>query len=151
MRSQSRHTALARLVAGSAVAMLLVAACSGSSATQAPAGATEAPAGATTAPAAVEDPNATDSGGQIMVWVDAPRVPAAEAFQKAYPDIPIEINAIAGNVGSTDLQQKFALFNQAGNGLAGRDLLPVQRRHRLGHERQDQLRPGPDSRCSRTT
>ena len=51
-----------------------------------------------------------------MVWVDAPRVPAAEAFQKAYPDIPIEINAIPGNVGSTDLQQKFALFNQAGKG-----------------------------------
>ncbi len=51
-----------------------------------------------------------------MVWVDAPRVPAAEAFQKAYPDIQIEINAIPGNVGSTDLQQKFALFNQAGSG-----------------------------------
>ena len=51
-----------------------------------------------------------------MVWVDAPRQPAAEAFKTAYPDIPIEINAIPGNVGSTDLQQKFALFNQAGKG-----------------------------------
>jgi len=27
----------------------------------------------------------TDSGGKITVWVDPPRVPAAEAFQKAHP------------------------------------------------------------------
>jgi ABC-type glycerol-3-phosphate transport system substrate-binding protein len=115
MRLQSRHTALARLVAGGAVAVLLVAACSGSSATQAPA-ASQAAGGGGAAATPYVDPNATDSGGKIMVWVDAPRQPAAEAFQKAYPDIPIEINAIPGNVGSTDLQQKFALFNQAGKG-----------------------------------
>jgi ABC-type glycerol-3-phosphate transport system substrate-binding protein len=115
MRSLSRHTGLARLLVGS-TALLLVAACSGSS-SPAPAASTAASAGASqAAPAATDDPNATDSGGPIMVWVDAPRQPAAEAFQKAYPDIPITINAIPGNVGSTDLQQKFALFNQAGKG-----------------------------------
>ena len=27
----------------------------------------------------------TDSGGKITVWVDAPRVPAADAFKKAEP------------------------------------------------------------------
>jgi ABC-type glycerol-3-phosphate transport system substrate-binding protein len=63
-----------------------------------------------------EAANATDSGGAIMVWVDAPRVPAAEAFQAAYPDIPFTFNQIQGNVGSTELQQQFALFNQAGEG-----------------------------------
>jgi hypothetical protein len=115
MTSLSRHQGLARLLAGSAAAMLLASACGSSTpATQAPgasaAAASAAPAGGQ------EDPKATDSGGKIMVWVDAPRQPAAEAFKKAYPDIPIEINAIAGNVGSTDLQQKFALFNQAGSG-----------------------------------
>ena len=115
MRSLSRHTGLARLLVGS-TALLLVAACSGSS-SPAPAASTAASVGASqAAPAATDDPNATDSGGPIMVWVDAPRQPAAEAFQKAYPDIKIEINAIPGNVGSTDLQQKFALFNQAGKG-----------------------------------
>jgi ABC-type glycerol-3-phosphate transport system substrate-binding protein len=114
MSSLSRHTGLVRLLAGGAVTLLLVGACGSSSATKAPAGASTAP-GATSAPAA-EDPNATDSGGPIMVWVDPPRQPAAEAFKAAYPDIPIEINAIPGNVGSTDLQQKFALFNQAGKG-----------------------------------
>lgn len=60
--------------------------------------------------------DATDSGGRITVWVDPPRVPAVNAFQRAYPDIPVEVNTINGNVGSTELQQKFVLFNQAGEG-----------------------------------
>jgi ABC-type glycerol-3-phosphate transport system substrate-binding protein len=60
--------------------------------------------------------NATDSGGPIVVWVDPPRVPAAEAFKKAHPEIPMTMNTIDGNVGSTVLQQKFSLFNQAGKG-----------------------------------
>ena len=58
----------------------------------------------------------TDSGGPITVWVDPPRVPAVEAFRKAFPDIPVEVTTINGNVGSTELQQKFVLFNQAGQG-----------------------------------
>ena len=48
--------------------------------------------------------------------VDPPRVPAVNAFQKAHPEIPVEVNTINGNVGSTELQQKFVLFNQAGTG-----------------------------------
>jgi multiple sugar transport system substrate-binding protein len=58
----------------------------------------------------------TDSGGQITVWVDPPRVPAAEAFKKAHPEIPIKINQIDGTVGGKSLQQQFAQFNQAGKG-----------------------------------
>jgi multiple sugar transport system substrate-binding protein len=69
---------------------------------------------------AVEGPgtaaDATDSGGRITVWVDPPRVPAVNAFEKAYPHIPVTVNTINGNVGSTELQQKFVLFNQAGTG-----------------------------------
>ncbi len=60
--------------------------------------------------------DATDSGGRITVWVDPPRVPAVNAFQKAFPHIPVEVNTINGNVGSTELQQKFVLFNQADKG-----------------------------------
>ena len=41
----------------------------------------------------------TDSGGKITVWVDPPRVPAANAFKKAYPNIPINIVQINGTVG----------------------------------------------------
>ena len=96
----SMPTGSARLVAGGAMAALLLA----------------ATAGSVLAQGGQEAENAADFGGAIMVWVDAPRVPAAEAFQAAYPDIPIEINTIQGNVGSTDLQQQFALFNQAGEG-----------------------------------
>ena len=62
------------------------------------------------------DNNASDSGGPIVVWVDAPRVPAADAFKKAHPEIPITVNTIDGTVGSTALQQQFALFNQAKKG-----------------------------------
>jgi multiple sugar transport system substrate-binding protein len=60
--------------------------------------------------------DATDSGGRITIWVDPPRVPAVNAFQRAFPDIPVVVNTINGNVGSTELQQKFVLFNQAGAG-----------------------------------
>jgi ABC-type glycerol-3-phosphate transport system substrate-binding protein len=58
----------------------------------------------------------TDSGGAITVWVDPPRVPAAEAFEEANPDIDITINQIDGTVGGKSLQQQFAQFNQAGEG-----------------------------------
>lgn len=58
----------------------------------------------------------TDSGGAITVWVDPPRVPAANAFKKAYPDIDIKINQIDGTVGGKSLQQQFAQFNEAGQG-----------------------------------
>jgi ABC-type glycerol-3-phosphate transport system substrate-binding protein len=61
-------------------------------------------------------PPQTDSGGPITVWVDPPRVPAAEAFKKAHPEIPVTINQIDGTVGGRALQQQFAQFNQAGNG-----------------------------------
>ena len=58
----------------------------------------------------------TDSGGAITVWVDPPRVPAAEAFKKANPEIDIKINQIDGTVGGKSLQQQFAQFNQAKKG-----------------------------------
>ena len=80
-----------------AAAMLLVTACSSDS-------------GSSAAPAP------TDSGGAITVWVDPPRVPAAEAFKKAHPEIDVTINQIDGTVGGKSLQQQFAQFNQAGKG-----------------------------------
>lgn len=58
----------------------------------------------------------TDSGGKITVWVDPPRVPAAEAFKKAYPDIPIDVVQIDGTVGGQTVKQSFANFDTAGKG-----------------------------------
>jgi ABC-type glycerol-3-phosphate transport system substrate-binding protein len=58
----------------------------------------------------------TDSGGKITVWVDAPRVPAADAFKKAHPEIPINIVQIDSTVGATTTQQHFAQFDAAKKG-----------------------------------
>jgi multiple sugar transport system substrate-binding protein len=58
----------------------------------------------------------TDSGGAITVWVDAPRVPAADAFKKAHPDIKINIVQIDSTVGATTTQQHFAQFDAAKKG-----------------------------------
>ena len=58
----------------------------------------------------------TDSGGKITVWVDPPRVPAAEAFQEAYPDIEIDVVQIDGTVGGKTVKQSFANFDSAGSG-----------------------------------
>lgn len=61
-------------------------------------------------------PEQTDSGGPITVWVDPPRVPAAEAFKEAHPDIEIEITQIDGTVGGQTVRQAFANFDTAGEG-----------------------------------
>ena len=58
----------------------------------------------------------TDSGGKITVWVDPPRVPAAEAFVEAYPDIEIDVVQIDGTVGGQTVKQAFANFDSAGSG-----------------------------------
>lgn len=63
-----------------------------------------------------EEQEKTDSGGAITVWVDPPRVPAANAFVEAHPEIDVTINQIDGTVGGQSLQQQFAQFNQAGEG-----------------------------------
>jgi multiple sugar transport system substrate-binding protein len=98
MKSRSAR-ATAKAAAGiAAAAMLLVTACSGSDS------------------GGSAEPAPTDSGGAITVWVDPPRVPAAEAFKKAHPEIDVTINQIDGTVGGKSLQQQFAQFNQAGKG-----------------------------------
>jgi ABC-type glycerol-3-phosphate transport system substrate-binding protein len=58
----------------------------------------------------------TDSGGKITVWVDPPRVPAADAFKKANPDVPINVVTINGTVGGKTTRQAFAQFDAAKKG-----------------------------------
>jgi len=58
----------------------------------------------------------TDSGGPITVWVDPPRVPAAEAFKEAHPDIDVDVTQIDGTVGGQTVRQAFANFDTAGEG-----------------------------------
>jgi ABC-type glycerol-3-phosphate transport system substrate-binding protein len=103
MKSPSARLGKKRAAAltATAAALFLLAACGGSDSGGGAAGSA---------------PKQTDSGGAITVWVDPPRVPAAEAFKKAHPEIDTTINQIDGTVGGKSLQQQFAQFNQAGKG-----------------------------------
>ena len=88
---------------GASLAVLIASACGGGGGGGLPGPGASAPA-------------QTDSGGAITVWVDPPRVPAAEAFKKAHPEIQTTVNQIDGTVGSKALSQQFAQFNQAKQG-----------------------------------
>jgi ABC-type glycerol-3-phosphate transport system substrate-binding protein len=53
----------------------------------------------------------------ITVWVDATRLPAAQAFEKAYPNIKVKIVTYDGAAnGSNSFQTKMQLFDRAKKG-----------------------------------
>ena len=53
----------------------------------------------------------------ITVWVDSTRLPAAKAFEKAYPSIPIKIVTYDGAAnGSNSFETKMELFDRAKKG-----------------------------------
>jgi multiple sugar transport system substrate-binding protein len=57
------------------------------------------------------------SGATITVWVDADRVPAANAFKKANPSVPIKVVTYDGSAnGSNSFKTKMGLFDRAGSG-----------------------------------
>jgi multiple sugar transport system substrate-binding protein len=58
-----------------------------------------------------------EPGSTITIWVDATRQPAVEAFQKANPDIKIDLIVDDGSAGgSATFQTKIGLADQAGEG-----------------------------------
>jgi ABC-type glycerol-3-phosphate transport system substrate-binding protein len=60
---------------------------------------------------------AKQSNGVITVWVDATRVPAAKAFEAAYPKDKIKIVTYDGSAnGTNSFQTKMNLFDKANNG-----------------------------------
>ena len=51
------------------------------------------------------------------MWVDAARLPAAEAYQKAHPDVKMDIVTYDGDGnGATTMQTKIQLWNRSGKG-----------------------------------
>ena len=53
----------------------------------------------------------------LTVWVDAARLPVAKAYQKAHPDVPMDIVTFDGDGnGATTLQTKIQLWNRSGKG-----------------------------------
>ena len=60
---------------------------------------------------------APQTSGPLTVWVDSTRVPAAQAYQKAHPDVKLNIVTYDGDAnGSNFLQTKIDLFNRTGHG-----------------------------------
>jgi len=93
------------LVAGSALAgMVFLAGC-----TAEPGGEVNSDYGFATVEQVADSP--------ITIWVDATRQPAVEAFQKAYPDIKVELVVDDGSAGASGtFQTKIGLADQAGEG-----------------------------------
>ena len=60
---------------------------------------------------------APQSSGPLTVWVDSTRVPAAQAYQKAHPDVKLNIVTYDGDAnGSNTLQTKVELYDRTGSG-----------------------------------
>jgi multiple sugar transport system substrate-binding protein len=55
------------------------------------------------------------AGAHITILADTTREPAIKAFEKAYPSVKVTIETYS-NTGNNGLEQKFALYNQAGSG-----------------------------------
>ena len=56
-------------------------------------------------------------GGSMTVWVDAVRLPAAQAYVKAHPNVKVNIVTFDGDGnGATTMQTKIQLWNRTGNG-----------------------------------
>ena len=95
---------------------------SSTAATSAAAATTAAPAATTAATTAGSgDPATTAAGsdvsGSITVWVDAARLPVAEAYVAAHPNVKVDIQTFDGDGnGATTLQTKIQLWNRSGEG-----------------------------------
>ncbi|MFK0158413.1 ABC transporter substrate-binding protein [Streptomyces sp. NPDC090493] len=62
-------------------------------------------------------PATQKDGSQITVWADSTRLPAVQAYQKAHPDVKMDIVTYDGGAdGSTYLQSKVQLFDRTGSG-----------------------------------
>jgi len=60
---------------------------------------------------------AAQSSGTLTVWVDSTRVPAAQAYAKAHPNVKLNIVTYDGDAnGSNTLQTKVDLYDRTGSG-----------------------------------
>lgn len=93
-----------------AVATALVLAGCGSAASSSAGGTTSQPAAPSSSPSGTV-------GGPITVWVDAVRLPVAQAYAKEHPGVKVDIVTYDGDGnGATTMQTKVQLWNRTGNG-----------------------------------
>ena len=106
-RPAMRRVTLSLAAAG----LLAVAACSGGQSVGGSASSVNSgsPYGFTTAK--------QNNSATITVWVDSTRLPFAQAYQKAHPDVKLNIVSYDGDAnGSNTFKTKSALYNRAGSG-----------------------------------
>ena len=59
----------------------------------------------------------SQNSNDLTVWVDAVRLPAAQAYVKAHPNVHVNVVTFDGDGnGATTLQTKIQLWNRTGNG-----------------------------------
>ena len=76
---------------------------------------------------------AEQKDGALTVWVDATRIDAAKAYQKAHPDVKLDIVTYDGDAnGSNYLPDQGAAVQPDRQGLAGRRLQHPEQRGVLG-------------------
>src|SRR6185369_4472007 len=72
-------------------------------------------ASTSTAPSGSNSPGKV--GGDLTIWVDAARLPVAQAYAKAHPGVHANIVTFDGDGnGATTLQTKIQLWNRTGKG-----------------------------------
>ncbi len=60
---------------------------------------------------------AAQTSGPLTVWVDSTRVPAVQAYEKAHPNVKLNVVTYDGDAnGSNTLQTKVDLYDRTGNG-----------------------------------
>jgi ABC-type glycerol-3-phosphate transport system substrate-binding protein len=61
--------------------------------------------------------NSSQQSKNLTVWVDAVRLPVAQAYVKAHPELHVDVVTFDGDGnGATSLQTKIQLWNRTGNG-----------------------------------
>ena len=60
--------------------------------------------------------NTVSKANPLVLWVDPPRIPAVNAFEKAYPNIPVSVTTLSSSASNAGLEEKFTLFNRVGSG-----------------------------------
>src|SRR3954454_22581673 len=124
--SAARRRGLVLLPVALAASALALAACSSSSSggsSAAPSSSSvastptsSAPSGSASAPSAGSSASSSASG-DLTVWVDAARLPAAKAYQVAHPGVKMKIVTYDGDGnGATSLQAKILLWNRTNSG-----------------------------------
>jgi ABC-type glycerol-3-phosphate transport system substrate-binding protein len=107
-RPPSRRLARSVLAAFAlVVTAIAIGACGGSSSSSSTTGATNASSSSA----------GGKVGGSLTVWVDSVRLPVAQAYAKAHPNVHVKIVTFDGDGnGATTLQTKIQLWNRTGSG-----------------------------------